>query len=37
MKINKQELDSLGFSRVHSNFEYFDDGSFNNLEPFDDL
>lgn len=30
-------LKGLGFTRVHSNFEYFDDGTFVNLEPFDDF
>ena len=30
-------LDALGYKRVHSNFEYYDDGRFVNLSPFKDI
>lgn len=27
----------MGFNNTHSNFEYFSNGGFRNIEPFDDL
>jgi len=27
----------MNMTRVHSDFEYYDDGSFQNLQPFTDL
>ena len=27
----------MGFTRVHSDFEYYDDGKFVNLKPFEDI
>lgn len=35
--MDEDNLRNLGFERVHSNFEYFDDGTFNNLSPFTDI
>ena len=37
LKIDADTLKSLGYTRVHSNFEYYDDGSFVNVSPFQDI
>ena len=37
LKMDEANLKNLGFERVHSNFEYFDDGTFTNLAPFTDI
>lgn len=37
LKMDESNLKNLGFERVHSNFQYFDDGTFNNLAPFTDI
>ena len=37
LKMEGPILDGLNFKRVHSNFEYFEDGTFKNLEPFTDI
>lgn len=37
LKLDEKTVEALGYTLVHSNFEYYDDGSFKNLEPFNDL
>lgn len=37
LRMDAETLKGLHFERVHSNFEYYDNGTFVNLEPFTDL